>query len=242
MGVVSHSQSNQTSLEFRIGWSATTVDQVLQSLPTRTDNRAMEFILNRNDIHGLFSNLIRNGKDRSFSSRYSLLRPAYGDICQCARVVCFVDINLGASLVLDFVDTDATFTKNTCHCASGNSESEDVIGLFLKFKGFHQLRLGTRDTFLATLDQDFVRLQLLSRFAFTIFRRPTRERDFDRIFLLEAGSVFAALTNEGRVVLAGNLENLRGFIGLLGTIVERVRAHICIRHQQVSQLESVFVF
>ena len=48
----------------------------------------------------------------------------------------------------------------------------------------------------------------------------TREGDLDRVLFFKSNGVLAALTNEGRVVLAGDLEYLRCFVGLIAQLIK----------------------
>ena len=70
------------------------------------------------------------------------------------------------------------------------------------------------NAFLSTLDEDFVGLKLFASFAFAVLGILTREGDLNSVLLLKSNCIFSALANERRVVLAGDLEDFRSFIGL----------------------------
>ena len=48
----------------------------------------------------------------------------------------------------------------------------------------------------------------------------TREGDFDRVLFFKSNGVLATLTNERRVVLTGDLEYLRCFVGLITQLIK----------------------
>ena len=75
------------------------------------------------------------------------------------------------------------------------------------------LLLGTGDTLAATLDKDLVRLERLACPTLAISGRLSREGDLDTVLLLETDDILATLVDKRRVVLVGNLEDLRGLIG-----------------------------
>jgi len=64
------------------------------------------------------------------------------------------------------------------------------------------------NTFLATLDENFIGFELLSSLCFTILRCLTRECDLDGIFLLQANRVLASGSDERRMILRWDLQDL----------------------------------
>ena len=71
------------------------------------------------------------------------------------------------------------------------------------------------DALLSTFDENFVGLEMLSGPAFTTVGRLARESNLHIIFLLQTYGVLSARSNERRVVLSRNLEDLRSFIRLV---------------------------
>lgn len=69
------------------------------------------------------------------------------------------------------------------------------------------------DALLTTFHEDFVGFQWLSRLA-SIIARLAGESDLDRVFVLQTNDIFAAPTNQRRMILVGDLENFGGLISL----------------------------
>lgn len=162
----------------------------------------------------LLANLVGDGENGSFGCRNSILGSTDRDVSRCARVVSLVDVNLGTCLILDLIDRGSAFSKDTSDGTCGHSECDNVIGLLLKLDGFQEFGFRASNTFLASFDQNFIGFELFSGPPFAILCEMTGEGDFDRILFFKSNSVLATLTDEGRVVMAGNLEYLGCFVGL----------------------------
>lgn len=175
----------------------------------------MELGFHSHSCCDLFANLVGDGQNGGFSCRDGLLGSTDCNVGRCARVVSLVDINLGTCLVLDLIDRGSTFSKDTSDGAGGHSEFDNVVGLLLELDGFQEFGFGTSNTFLASFNQNFIRFELFPSLAFTILSRMTREGDFDRVLFFKSNGILATLTDEGRVVLARNLEYFRCFVGLI---------------------------
>jgi len=174
----------------------------------------MELGLDNKGCRRFLTDLLSDRQNSSFSITDGFLGSADSNVSQCVVVIrSLVDVDLGACVVLDLVDTGAAFTEDTCNSTSWNSEFENFVGLLFKLEGLEQFGFGTSYTLLATLDEDFVRLKGFTGL-FAVFPGSPRKCDLDLVFLLEANDIFTVLANQGSMELGGDFEGLRCLVCL----------------------------
>ena len=72
---------------------------------------------------------------------------------------------------------------------------------------------GASNTLFTTLDEDLVLRQRLPGLSLPV-GCFARESNLDAIFILQPGDVFTILTDQRRVILTGDVQDFRGFVGL----------------------------
>lgn len=128
-----YSQSDKASLKLRIRRSTTTCHKIFEALPTTTNQGAMKFALNGDCDSDFLRDLIGNSKDCRLGSSNSLFGSAYGDVGYRSTVLGrSFDVDLSLRVVLDLVDRRASFTEDARNRTRGNSEFDDVVGLFFE--------------------------------------------------------------------------------------------------------------
>ncbi|TEB17655.1 hypothetical protein FA13DRAFT_701362 [Coprinellus micaceus] len=210
-------ESHQANLRLRIGGTTATSDEILQTLATSTNDRAMVPGLDGDTLGDLLLDLVGDGKDGSFwPPRYPSWFPR--------RVMVLVEFtsseplsrsNVGAvRVVLDLVNVGATATKDASNRASGDGELESVVGLLLVFDSVEQLGLGTGNALPATADEHFIRLELFTSLLLTTIASMAWEGDLDTVLVLQPNRVLALLADERGVVLSRDFQDLGGLVSL----------------------------
>jgi hypothetical protein len=87
----------------------------------------MELAFDTDRHRGLFANLIRNGKDRSFGSRHGLLCSADCDISGTRVLRGPVNVDLGVGIVFNLIDGSTAFTQDARNRTSRNGELQNII-------------------------------------------------------------------------------------------------------------------
>lgn len=166
----------------------------------------MELSLDNKGCRRFLADLLSNRQNSSFGSADSFLGSMDSNISHVVVVRDLVNVDLGTCIVLNLVDARAAFAKNTGNGTGWDSKLKNVAGLLFELQSLEKFGFGTSHTFLATFDEDFVRLESLASPVFTVFRGTPRECDLDTIFLLETNGVFTVLTNQRSMELGRDLE------------------------------------
>lgn len=111
---------------------------------------------------------------------------------------------MSTSVIFDLVDADTALAKDACDGASRDIEFENFVRFLLEFESLEQLGFCSSNALLATLNENFISLELLPGLTLPVLSGRTREGDLDIVRLLQSDGVLATLTNERGVVLAGD--------------------------------------
>lgn len=94
----------------------------------------MELILDRNGLGNLFMDLFCDGENSGLRLRDGRLGATTDNVGDVAIVGRLIDIDLGISGVLDFVNRRSTPAKDARNATSRDGELYDVVGLFLELE------------------------------------------------------------------------------------------------------------